>query len=145
MSDAWYYADGTNKVGPVSLADLSQALAKRQNPKDFRTGCASRTCLNSERNYHLRYRLTLSLNGKCRGGGMWWPFVWALRSEIESVEPRWVEYLRSACRQGERGSHEPRIRSWVRAALYSCNGQTIIGSEPARLPYVLRLCDLDSI
>jgi uncharacterized membrane protein YhaH (DUF805 family) len=40
MSDAWYYAHDNRKVGPVSFAQLNEALGARQNPKDILVWCA---------------------------------------------------------------------------------------------------------
>src|SRR5262245_36000512 len=37
--NAWYYVDGT-EIGPVSFVELSQALAKLQNPRDILVWCA---------------------------------------------------------------------------------------------------------
>jgi hypothetical protein len=34
MSDVWYYAEGSETIGPVDLVALSQALKKKSRPKD---------------------------------------------------------------------------------------------------------------
>jgi hypothetical protein len=111
MSDAWYYADGTNKTGPVSLADLSQALAKRQHPRDVLVWCAGfPNWVRVENVPELRAKLPppLPIDAKPNWRVPWWWYVVGLcfgvsvGNRVGRAEMGRVSALRSQARRAKK-------------------------------------------